>query len=160
MNNNSDRELRDWLIWNLKEGQAHIGFEATFGDVAADFQNQRVEGIEHSLWELLEHLRICQWDILRFSITAEHVSPSFPEGYWPDSSIPAEAEVWEVSYNAFLADRAAMCELIQNEEHDLFTPFPWGEGQNLLREALLLADHNAYHIGQAVMVRKALKCWK
>ena len=113
----------------------------------------------HSAWELLEHLRITQLDILLFSTLAHYTSPKWPEGYWPVEAGPERAEQWDDSVRHFLADRAGVEKLVLDEGRDLFEPFAWGDGQTLLREALLVADHSAYHLGQLLLVRRALGAW-
>ena len=113
----------------------------------------------HSPWQLLEHLRICQWDILEFSRDAAHVSPHFPVGYWPDGPSPPDEHAWDRSVEQFRADIQAMKDLVADPSTDLLAVIPWGSGQTILREALLVADHNAYHLGQLVMVRRMLGAW-
>jgi hypothetical protein len=110
-------------------------------------------------WQLLEHIRIAQWDILDFSRNPKYESLSWPESYWPKSEAPARGE-WEKSVTAFHADLEAMVKLVKNPRTDLHARIPWGDGQTILREALLIADHNAYHLGQLVQVRKVLGAWK
>jgi hypothetical protein len=109
---------------------------------------------------VLEHMRIAQWDILEFSQNAKHVSPEFPAGYWPKSDAPAGASAWSKSVRQFGRDLKAMEELVKNPKTDLYAPLPWGDGQTVLREALLVADHNAYHLGQLVTLRRLLGAWK
>jgi hypothetical protein len=155
----NDSALRQRLLELLRGGQAHTDFNDAVKDFPVERAGIRPPGLPHSAWELLEHLRIAQQDILRFSQSGEHVFPKWPEGYWPASPAPENAQQWNASVSAFLADLAAFEELIQNPENDLYQPFPWGDGQTLLREALLAADHNAYHLGQLVLVRRALGIW-
>jgi len=116
-------------------------------------------GAPHTAWQLLEHLRIAQWDILEFSRNSKHVSPAFPEGYWPPADTPPSPRAWNQSVRAFRADLKAMMALVSNPKHDLFARILHGDGQTILREALLVADHNAYHIGQLVFLRKTLEAW-
>jgi hypothetical protein len=108
----------------------------------------------------VEHMRIAQWDILEFSRNPKHVSPEFPEGYWPSSDAPPDANAWRRSIAGFHADLGALQNLVKDSKSDLFRPFPHGDGQTLLREALLVADHNAYHVGQLVILRRLLGAWK
>ncbi len=150
------QELREHVLWLLQGGQAHIGFEQVVEDFPEELWGRAAAGIPHTPWQLLEHLRICQWDILEFSRDAEHVSPEFPDGYWPEQDAPPNAEAWDNSIAAFLRDAEAMQALVADPRQDLLAPFPWGDGQTLLREALLVADHNAFQLGQLVAVRKAL----
>ena len=154
-----DQSLRDHLTWLLKGGNAHLGFEKAVADIPVDLRGASPQGMSHTPWRLLEHLRICQWDILEFSRDAKHVSPKFPDGYWPAGDAPPEESTWDQSVQAFQEDLKSMVDLVSDPSVDLFTPIPHGSGQTVLREALLLADHNAYHLGQIVAVRRALGCW-
>ncbi|MFZ0798573.1 MAG: DinB family protein, partial [Terriglobales bacterium] len=110
----------------------------------------------HTAWMLLEHMRLGQWDILEFSRNSKHVSPAWPEGYWPASEAPANEKAWKVSIAAFKKYLKTIQELVTNRKVDLYARIPWGNGQTILREALLVADHNAYHLGQLVMLRKSI----
>ena len=154
-----DSALRRHLLDLLTGHNAHLDFDAALADLPPELRGVRPPGLPHSPWELLEHLRLAQWDILEFSRDPEHVSPPWPAGYWPEGPAPADGEAWFKSVEGFHADLAAMCERVGNPASDLFTPFPWGDGQTLLREALLVADHNAYHLGQLVDARRALGAW-
>jgi uncharacterized damage-inducible protein DinB len=120
---------------------------------------RKPEGAPWTLWELFEHIRIAQWDILEFSKSAEHQSPEFPKGYWPESSKPQDADVWEQSVASFRRDLASMKALVLDPEVDLHGKIPHGDGQTILREAMLVADHNTYHLGQMVLVMKMLGRW-
>jgi hypothetical protein len=124
-----------------------------------ELRGARPAGVPHTPWRLLEHLRIAQWDILEFSRNPRHVSPNFPEGYWPQGDAPSQPEAWERSVAAFRADLRAMQELVRDPSTDLVARIPHGEGQTVLREALLVADHNAYHLGQLVLLRRGLGAW-
>lgn len=155
----SDSALREHLIWLLDGGNAHISFEAATADIAYIHQGSRVAGLDHTPWQLLEHLRICQWDILEFSRFANHVSPAFPTGYWPASEAPKDEQAWQGSVDQFLADLTSLRAMVEDTSLNLTQPFAWGEGQCLLCEVLLVADHNAYHIGQLVLIRKAIGAW-
>jgi len=114
----------------------------------------------HSAWELLEHMRIAQWDILEFSRNPKHVSPEWPRGYWPETPEPPNAKAWAKSLKLFAGDLAAMKRLVANPRTNLFARIPHGNGQTILREALLVADHNAYHLGEVVITRRVLGAWK
>jgi hypothetical protein len=145
----------------LLSGQgAHADFETAAADFPATLRGVRPEGSSHSGWELLEHLRIAQRDMLEFSRDPKHESPKWPEEYWPKDPQPPAADAWEKSLKAVRHDLAAMRKLVLDEHSDLFTPLPHGDGQTLLREALQLADHNAYHVGELVFLRRVLGCWK
>ena len=154
-----ERSLREHLVNLLDMKGAHVDFRRAVPDVSFEAQGRTIEGVPASAWEQLEHMRIAQWDILEFSRDASHQSPKFPDGYWPPSQQPPTADSWVESVRAFEADLEEMKELVRDPDQDLFKPFPWGNGQTLLREALLVADHNAYHLGQMVMLLRALGCW-
>lgn len=156
--NKNDRALRDQLLALLRGGNAHAAFDQAIADFPESSQGVRPPGVPYSGWELLEHMRIAQWDILEFSRNPDHQSPDWPSGYWPPESNPPGRDAWKKSVEDFRADLAAMEELVSTA--DLFRPLPWGEGQTVLREALLVGDHNAYHLGQLILVRKLLGNWK
>ena len=136
-----------------------MNFEAVVARFPAKLRGVKPKGAAHTAWQLLEHMRIAQWDILEFSRDAAHVSPKFPDGYWPDSDTPSAAQ-WNKCLNDFRADLKAMKKLVSDEKNDLYARIPHGTGQTLLREALLVADHNAYHIGQLLLLRRLLGAWK
>jgi DinB superfamily len=151
--------LRQQLLELLRGGNAHAGFDAAVANFPAQLRGQKPGGAEHSAWQLLEHLRIAQWDILEFSRDAKHVSPKWPDGYWPKKAAPPSAAAWNSSVRRFRADLKAMAKLVADKNRDLFAPLPHGDGQTLLREALLVADHNSYHIGQLILLRRLLGAW-
>ena len=154
------RSLRKELDRLLSGKGAHADFDAAVADFPPKLRGVKPPGAPYSAWELLEHLRIAQWDMLEFSRDPKHVSPGWPSGYWPAHSEPESAAAWEKSVKAFHHDLAAMRKLVADPESDLFTPFPHGEGQTLLREALQMADHNAYHVGELILLRRQLGAWK
>ena len=156
----SDGALREQLISLLEGGHAHATFDSAVGGFPVDRAGVRPPGLPYSAWELLEHLRIAQNDILRFSQSADYVSPKWPEGYWPSAPAPAQENQWARSVRAVRKDLGEFQALLRDPKQDLHRKFPWGPGQTLLREALLIADHNAYHIGQLVLVRRLLGTWK
>jgi hypothetical protein len=155
-----DKRLREHVLALLKGGDAHLTFETATADLPVKMRGAKAAGISHTPWRLVEHMRIAQWDILRFSVDQHHVSPPFPDGYWPEGDAPPTLQAWDRSIAAFRADLQAMIDLVSSPQTDLLSPFPHGEGQTLLREALLVADHNAYHLGQLVVVRKLLGAWR
>lgn len=155
-----EKALREHVVKLLRGGDAHADFDAAVKDMPAEQRGKRPKGAEHSPWELLEHLRIAQWDILEFSRDAKHQSPKFPQGYWPKGAQPPDDKAWDKSVAAFRKDLQSMCDLVANESTDLLAKIPHGDGQTVLREALMLADHNAYHLGQLVLVRRLLGAWK
>ena len=155
-----DTALRQHVLNLLKGGNAHATFDDAVEDFPSELRGKKPKGAEHSAWQLLEHLRIAQWDILEFSRDPAHKSPSWPEGYWPDAAAPPDDKAWDKSVRAFHRDFSELCALVADESVDLFAKIPHGDGQTVLREALLTADHNAYHIGQLVLVRRLLGAWK
>jgi hypothetical protein len=155
----SDQQVREHLIWLLREGNAHLTFDQAIGDLPPKLRGATVRGVPHTAWRLLEHMRIAQRDILEFSRNPKHVSPPFPDGYWPKEDAPPDAGAWDRSVAAFWADLKAMQDLIADPKTDLYAPIAHGQGQTILREALLVADHNAYHLGQLVMLRRCLGAW-
>jgi DinB family protein len=156
----SDRSLREHVLSLLKGDNAHADFETAIKDMPPDLQGKRPEGSAHSPWEILEHMRIAQRDILEFTRNPEHVSPDFPGGYWPSASQPPNEKAWNRATDAFRSDLAAISALVADDKNDLFAPLPHGDGQTLLREALLIADHNAYHLGELILLRRLLGAWR
>jgi uncharacterized damage-inducible protein DinB len=155
-----DQPLRDHLLELLRGGHAHLRLDKAIADLPPELRGARAPGLPHTIWQLLEHLRIAQWDILEFSRDEKHVSPEWPAGYWPQTEAPADNAAWEKSLESFQRDLQAMQDLVADPKTDLFAKLPWGDGQTVLREALMLADHNAYHLGQIVSVRQALGAWE
>ncbi len=152
--------LRQHLLYLLKGGGAHAKFDDVIAQVPANLRGAKASGLPHSPWMLLEHMRIAQWDILEFSRNAKHISPKFPGGYWPTGEAPASGAAWSQSVKNFQKDLKAMESLVENPKTDLFAKLPWGDGQTVLREALLVADHNAYHLAQIVDVLRVLGAWE
>jgi len=152
----SGQALREHLLYLLRDGGAHVGFDAAMGDWPVQLAGAKVANFPHTAWMLLEHMRIAQWDILEFSRNRKHVSPEWPEGYWPASEAPPSEKAWQASMASFKKDLRAMEKLVSEKKTDLYAKIPWGDGQTILREALLVADHNAYHLGQLVMMRKSI----
>ncbi|MCU1227360.1 MAG: transporter [Acidobacteria bacterium] len=151
-----DKALRDLLRSLLDWDNAHIRFDDAVKDFPRELRGIRPDGGPHSPWELLEHLRIALADILEFSRDAAHVSPEFPSGYWPSTSAPPTETAWDESAEAYRASLREFGELAADSSIDLFATIPHGTGQTVLREILLAADHNAYHVGQLMMVRRIL----
>jgi hypothetical protein len=159
MKASADKSIRAHLVYLLKDGGAHAKFDEVIANLPAKLRGQKPAGLPHSPWMLLEHMRLAQWDILEFSRNPKHVSPAWPEGYWPGTKAPPSAASWEKSVKAFRRDLKAMQNLILNAKADLYASIPWGDGQTILREALLVADHNAYHLAQLVDARRLLGVW-
>jgi hypothetical protein len=153
-----DKALREHVLYLLEGGGAHVKFDEVIAGIPPKVRGKKAAGLPHSLWMLLEHLRIAQWDILEFSRNAKHASPKWPEGYWPRTEAPSTA-AWNASIKKFRQNLKAMQDLVKNPKTDLFAPIPWGDSHTILREALLLADHNAYHLGQMLDARRLLGAW-
>ena len=160
MPDRNDKVLREQLLSLLKGGGAHADFDTAVGGLPVAARGQRPDGIAHSPWEIVEHMRIAQWDILEFSRNPKHVSPEWPDGYWPKTPAPPTSSAWNESVESFRSDLEAICELVGRGSTDLYAPLPHGDGQTILREALLVADHNSYHLGELVLIRQALGVWK
>ncbi len=160
MTRNQEQSLRQHLLELLEGGQAHAKFKDAVKDLPIKLRGTKPAKFPHSPWMLLEHLRLAQWDILEFSRNARHVSPDWPSGYWPKTEAPPNAAAWDKSIRQFRRDLKALQRLVANPKTDLFAKIPWGDGQTILREALLVADHNAYHLAQLVDVRRMLGAWK
>ncbi|HEY2499583.1 MAG TPA: DinB family protein [Candidatus Angelobacter sp.] len=154
---NKTDPLRQHIINLLTKAEAHVGLRETLKDFPHTLRGRKPDGAPHTPWQLLEHIRIAQWDILEFSRSAKHKSPKWPDEYWPNTEVPPSDKAWDQSVKQVLADLDAMQKLIADSKHDLFAEIPHGDGQTLLREALLVADHNAYHLGELVMVRRILE---
>jgi uncharacterized damage-inducible protein DinB len=152
-----DKSLREHLLYLLKDGRAHMDFDSAIKNLPADLRGKRPKGGKHSPWELLEHMRIAQWDILDFIRNANYESREFPTGYWPKEQAPPNEKAWDNAVKAFRADHKEILDLTANDSTDLFAKIPHGDGQTVLRELLLIADHNAYHLGQLVLVRNLLE---
>ncbi len=158
----SSGELIKQLAALLNGGQAHAGFEAAVKDMPVELRGRVPENVPYSAWQMVEHLRIAQRDILNFSAppTGGYHPLKWPEDYWPKSAEPPSAGAWDQTIATIRSDREAFVGLLMKPEADLTKPFRWGEGQNLLREALLIADHTAYHTGELVVIRRLLGAWK
>lgn len=155
----NEKALREQLAKLLNGGEAHANWRGVLADMPENLQGVKPEGAPHTPWQLLEHMRIAQWDILEFSRNPKHVSPQFPAGYWPATEGPPDSAAWQKSVDSFGRDLAEMRKLVADSKIYLFERIAHGEGQTILREALLAADHNAYHLGQMVLVRKILGAW-
>src|SRR5262245_22688738 len=156
----NDSILRHNLVDLLRGGQAHVTPEQALDGINPALRNVRPATGGHTVWEELEHIRTCQEDILRYTLDASWQSPAFPEDYWPKETKPPTEKIWSASVAAFFADLEEVIKMAQNPDVDLTAEIPHGEGgHTYLREILLVADHNAYHLGQIVQTRKALGDW-
>ena len=154
-------EIRKQLTALLRGGQAHATFDEAVKDFPAKHRGTVPANLPYSAWQLLEHMRIALHDILDFSAppTGGYQHIAWPDGYWPKSPAPPTPHAWDATIAAIRQDLETFEALITRPQADLYKPFRWGEGQNLLREALLIADHNAYHLGQLVVIRRLLRDW-
>lgn len=154
-----DRALRDHLLYLLGGGGAHVSFEKSIEGLPSGLRGVKPTNLPFTAWRLLEHLRIAQWDIVEFSVNPKHVSPEWPDGYWPEGDAPPSDAAWKKSVQQFRRDLKRMEALVADPHTDLYARIPHGDGQTILREALLVADHNAYHLGALVMLRRLLGAW-
>jgi hypothetical protein len=156
MQGNQDKVLREQLIHAMRGDQSHIEFEAAIDDLPVELAGLKVQGSSHTAWQLLDHMRIAQHDVLEFSRDPSHKSPKWPEGYWPQTEAPPNKQAWEACIATFRKEAQEMEDLILDPDRDLFTPIEGGTGQTLLREALVVAAHNSYHLAQLVFLKKIL----
>ena len=150
------KQLKDLLL----KGNAHVHLDDALKSIPLNQTGAIPKGLPYSIWQLAEHIRLAQWDILEFSRNPDHKSPKWPEGYWVKAKKPKTAAEWNKCIAQIKKDRKDFISLLEKEDADLYTPFPWGEGQNLVREALVIADHNSYHVGEILVVRRLLGEWK
>ena len=155
-----DQSLRHDLIELLDGGHAHAAFDKVVEGFPAELRGEIPKGLPHSAWMLLEHIRLAQWDILEFSINPKYKSLKWPDDYWPKSPAPPSVAAWDKSIASFHGDLEAMKKLVQDAKTDLFAKIAWGDGQTILREALLVANHNSHHLGQLIDVKRLLGIWK
>jgi len=156
----NSKRLREHLLYLLNGGGAHARFDDIVKDMPEKLRGVKPDGLPHSAWMLLEHLRLAQWDILEFSRNSKYKAPEWPKDYWPKTEAPPSAAAWNKSIQQFRKYLKTMQYLVAYPKTDLCAPIPWGDGQTILREALLAADHNAYHLGQFVDLRRLLGDWK
>lgn len=157
---NPTSAVRKQLIDVLTGSQAHQSFDEAINDLPAKLRGVRPDKLPYSIWQLVDHIRIAQWDILEFSRDDTHQSPPWPEGYWSKDVAPPDAAAWEQALEQIRQDRAAFVTLLNDPQRNLYEPFSHGTGQNLLREALLIADHTAYHVGEIIIIRRLMNAWK
>lgn len=160
MTANNDKSLRQHLLELLEGGGAHAKFDDVVKGLPPKLRGAKPENFPHSPWMVLEHLRIAQEDILEFCVNAKYKARKWPDDYWPKKPAPPSSAAWAKSVQQFRSDAKTMQKLVANPKTDLFARIPWGDGQTILREALLVADHNAYHLAQFVDVRRLLGAWK
>ncbi|WP_151087870.1 DinB family protein [Hymenobacter baengnokdamensis] len=157
-----EKQVRAGLVAELTQllagGNAHATFEAAVADLPAPLRNQAVPDVPYTIWQLVEHIRIAQWDIVEFCLNPQHVSPEWPAGYWPDNKLAVDEAGWQNTLSQIAHDRQRFMALLENPATDFFAPLPHGDGQTIFREALLIADHAAYHTGEIILVRRLLHC--
>jgi hypothetical protein len=143
----------------LEEGNAHASFDRAVKGLTAALAGKIPDGSVYSIWQLMEHIRIAQWDILEFSKGPGHKSPPWPDGYWPKDPVPPNEQALKKSVQQITSDRRAFVELLRQAGEDIYKPFPHGDGQSLYREALVIADHNSYHTAEIILTRRLLGAW-
>ena len=154
---NKDDTIRKHLLTSLKGHNAHLSFEQTIKDFPDNYYNKKISGIQYSCWDLLEHLRIAQWDILDFIMNPEYQSKSWPDNYWPKDN--GDAEKWKNSVKNFLDDRKEIEAMLEDSAVDLYSPIPHAPDYTIFREIVIVIDHNSYHTGQLLLLRRALGIW-
>lgn len=155
--NKEDDSIRKHVLYLLRGGGAHMSFDDFINSFPADLCNREIEGLPYTPWQILEHMRLAQWDILEFSRDPDHVSPEFPKGYWPKPDDTGNPALWQKTVDDFRKDLQQMEALVEDSSTDLHAKIPHGDGQTILREALLIADHNAYHLGALAVMARILK---
>jgi hypothetical protein len=155
-----DKIVRKQLITMLEGGEAHVPLQKAVKVFPPELRGTIPRGCWHSAWQLVEHLRIALWDIVEFTLNPDHVWPDFPDGYWPDSQEPPDTTAWDRSVESLLKELDRMIDIVADESNDLTAPIEHGEGQTILREALLVVKHDSYHLGQLVCLAKCLEIWK
>lgn len=153
----SDESVRKHVLYLLRGGGAHQSFDDFVDSFPADLCNRQIHGLPYTPWQVLEHMRLAQWDILEFSRDPNHVSPEFPKGYWPNPNELGTATLWQKTIDEFRNDLQQMEALVEDQLTDLYAKIPHGDGQTILREALLIADHNAYHLGVLTVMARIVK---
>jgi hypothetical protein len=154
-----DKKLRRQIIDMLNGEDAHVSLDNALKGIHEKLLGLKPERIPYSIWQLTEHIRITQWDIVEFSSNPKHISPPWPTGYWPKRETPLDNTEWNESLEKIKADRKKMAALISDPGNDLYKPFNHGKGQTLLREALLILDHTSYHTGEIIVIRRLLNTW-
>lgn len=147
------------LTQNLRTGNAHVSLEDALANMKPELRSKLYENLPYSLWQLAEHIRIAQWDILEFSTSPDHQSPQWPDEYWPEPVDEVSDEIWEKTLEAIRTDRERFIQLLNDRQDSLFQPFPYGDGQTLFKEALLIIDHTSYHVGEILVLRRLFKDW-
>ncbi|WP_159467707.1 DinB family protein [Dyadobacter sp. 3J3] len=148
------------LITLIQTGNAHVSLDETIANIPTELRTVIPKNLPYSIWQLVEHIRITQWDIVEFCLSPNHESPRWPDEYWPAQTDSVDDKNWAETLDQIEDDRKRFFDLLKNEETDLYSPLPHGDGQNIFREALLIADHTSYHLGEILVLRRLLNCWK
>jgi hypothetical protein len=155
-----DKALRDHLLEMLRGGSAHVDLATVLDDFPAKLTGSKPDQVPYSAWQLLEHMRFTVSDLLLFSTDPKYVAPNWPDDYWPAKKAAPQPDEWETSVNALQADLTAFEAMVRDPKTNLYAKIPWGEGQTLLREVLLVCQHTSYHLGEMVLLRRELDAWK
>ena len=153
-------DIIEELITLIRKGNAHVSMADAVAKLPAALRGKKVQNLPYSIWQLVEHLRITQWDIVEFCISADHESPEWPKEYWTDNKTEVDDKTWKASLKQIEEDQERFFKLLRDAGDDLLTPFEWGSGQSLFREAVLIADHNAYHTGEILVLRRLMDAWE
>ncbi|HEY0176657.1 MAG TPA: DinB family protein [Pedobacter sp.] len=160
MNKDNRKVVVEELISLISKGNAHASFEDAVAGVSMDLLTVVPDRLPYNIWQLAEHIRIAQWDIVEFCLDPNHKSPKWPDEYWPSADSKADKKKWEATLAGISKDRERFFDLLRDERRDLYETFSYGDGQCIFREALLLADHTAYHTGEIIVIRRLLNDWK
>ena len=155
----ADKVVREQLLYLLRGGHAHLTFDQAVADFPMEYINTRPSNVSYTPWHLLEHIRIAQWDILEFVRVPNHASPPWPDGYWPALDDKADEAQWDKTLTDFRADLRALQELVEDPDTDLYADLSHAPSYTVLREVLLVADHNAYHVGEFAVLRQVMSTW-
>ncbi|WP_295117641.1 DinB family protein [uncultured Chitinophaga sp.] len=156
---NKKADIITELVTLIQKGNAHVSMADAVAKLPAELRGKKVQNLPYSIWQLVEHLRITQWDIVEFCISADHKSPDWPKGYWTANKTEVDDKTWKASLKQIEEDQERFFKLLKEAGDDLLTPFEWGSGQSLFREAVLIADHNAYHTGEILVLRRLMDAW-
>ncbi len=155
----SEQVVREQLLALLNGGNAHMTFEQAVADFPAEHYNTRPDNVAYTPWHILEHLRVAQWDILEFIRNPDHVSPEWPQGYWPDPAEESDQNQWKETASAFLSNLGSLRSIVKDSDIDLYAPIPHAPNYTIFREILVVSDHNAYHIGEFAILRQVMSTW-
>lgn len=158
--NTNNESLIKSLAGLLNDGNAHVSLNDALENINLDLAGKKPNNLPYSIWQLAEHIRIAQWDILEFSRNENHESPEWPGGYWPEKSAPVSKNEWDKCVTQIKSDRKSFIDLLTNAGESIHQPFDYGNGQSLLQEALVLADHTSYHTGEIIILRRLLNHWE